>query len=424
MSNADRPTYIHLPRGSWLFFGALLITPWLLVAWIVRHPAVVPASGAAPASPTVPKPATPASTTAAFAPLRAGPWGQLEYSRITIEPPSDFIPAAEAQPDALRWVFRGYQEADLRGLWDRAQLNPAQRQALDNPQRHEAIAGALVVRPDPETVIALSPEARTTIYTALAQFTDNPSQNTPFRLRADAAQNWFDDSGLPPEIVQLAKRLLYTRAGTMYFSDQDIILPRLAAPEARVRFLKTLSRKSATLVQLRVTPETNLEELAAYWGRGRRSKDLLALLQSLVRNRDGGTIDIVHLLPPFPRALLFTYPLPSEKPTDAAHDCHWTAFNFYKDQPDERFADINFVKETLLNSYYPVAGEPTFGDVLVLVQPDGVVVHSCVYLAAGLVFTKNGSAFSVPWVIGNLDQVVAFYQIGPPLEVRRFRLKN
>ncbi len=397
--------------------GLLLILPWALMVWLVRHPAT-------PAAAPAPKPTAKEAANSAYVPLPDGPWGHLEYSRIMIEPPSDFIPSSEVQPDPLRWVFRGYNDADLRALWDRAKLTPAQRQSLGNPDHIEAIAGALVVSPDADVVLALSPESRAAIYTVLAQFADNPPQNTPFRLRADVAGDWFDSSGLPPEILALSKRLFYTRSNTVYFSDQDLVLPRIASPEVRVRFLKTLSRKSTTLVQLRVTPDTNLEAIANYWGRGRRNKDLLPLLQSLVRNRAGGTIDLVHLLPPIPRSLLYTYPLPSGKPTDAAHDCHWSAFNFYKDQPDERFADINFVKETLLNSYYPVVGEPTFGDILVFVQPDGVVVHSCVYLAAGLVFTKNGSAFSVPWLIGNLDQVQAFYQIGQPLEVRRYRLKD
>ena len=70
------------------------------------------------------------------------------------------------------------------------------------------------------------------------------------------------------------------------------------------------------LVQLRVKPQTDVEALATYWGQGRRSKDVRPLLQSLVRVPGGATIDIVHLLPPLPRALLYTYPLPSEKAAD------------------------------------------------------------------------------------------------------------
>jgi len=100
------------------------------------------------------------------------------------------------------------------------------------------------------------------------------------------------------------------------------------------------------------------------------------------------------------------------------------SLNFFKDVPDERFADIDIVKQTLLKDYYPVPGELTLGDILVLIRPDGVVVHSCVYIADNIVFTKNGPSFSVPWVLASLDAVVAFYSLGPPLEIRRYRLKD
>ena len=169
------------------------------------------------------------------------------------------------------------------------------------------------------------------------------------------------------------------------------------------------------LVQLKIQPDSDVAAIARYRGRGRRSKDVTPLLESLARLPGGAKIDIAHLLPPFPRSLLYGFPLASDKPEDATHDCHWTSLNFLKERPDERLTNIDFVKQTLLNDYYPVAGEPDYGDIMVLVQPDGVVAHSSVYLAAGVVFTKNGSAFSVPWLLSNLDAVVAFYTVGPPL---------
>jgi hypothetical protein len=48
-------------------------------------------------------------------------------------------------------------------------------------------------------------------------------------------------------------------------------------------------------------------------------------------------------------------------------------------------------------------------------------VHSCVYLAADLVFTKNGQAPTVPWTLSTLADLLAFYPAHPPLDVRIFR---
>ncbi len=176
------------------------------------------------------------------------------------------------------------------------------------------------------------------------------------------------------------------------------------------------------LVQLKIQPDSDVAAIARYWGRGRRRKDVTHYWNRWPDCR----VELKSISPPtapFSRSLLYGFPSASDKPEDATHDCHWTSLNFLKERPDERLTSIDFVKQTLLNDYYPVAGEPDYGDIMVLVQPDGVVVHACVYLAAGVVFTKNGSAFSVPWLLGNLDAVVAFYTIGPPLSARCYRAK-
>ncbi|HVS52029.1 MAG TPA: hypothetical protein VHD62_06705 [Opitutaceae bacterium] len=416
-----RVTHLRISRRGLAGLAALVLLPWVFVLWLARERSTSP-------SPVLKS--TPAATAAAPAPapgsgwvaLAPGPWGNLQSTRIVIEPPEDYVPTGYIKPDALRWIFKGYSPATLDALWQRAGLSTAQRQVLAEATKVER--GAIAIDPSPEFIIGLTPQARATIYVALAEFPENHSQNEPYRLRADAATEWFAESGLSPEILDLTKRLLYERNGNVFFADDDVVLPRIASTTERVQFIKTLSRKSTQLVQLVVGPDTSAEAIARYWGRGRRSKDIEPLIQSLVRKPGGGAIDIVHLVPRFPRSLLYTYPLASEKPEDAAHDCHWAAFNFFNDIPDERFANIDFVRETLLNRYYPVAGAPTFGDLVVLVRADGTVVHSCVYLAADVVFTKNGAAYSVPWMLGNLDSIVAFYSISSPVEVRRYRLKN
>ena len=78
----------------------------------------------------------------------------------------------------------------------------------------------------------------------------------------------------------------------------------------------------------------------------------------------------------------------------------------------------------LLRDYAEVNGSPVMGDVLVLSRADGEVIHSCVYLAADLVFTKNGQSHSVPWTITTLPDVQAFYPYEPELSIRVFRRKE
>jgi len=354
-----------------------------------------------------------------------GPWGELEYSRVLLEPPEEFIVSDYTKPEAVVWHFQGYSAAALDQLWDAAGLSPAQRREVDDPAQRDLTPGEITLRPSREFVIALSPAARTKIYGALAPFPANSSQNNPYRIPVSAARDWLIDSGLAPDTVALTEKMFYQRTPTgIFFSDDDIILSTLKTAHERVQFIKTLSRKSAILLQLRVPAGADVEAVARYWSRGRHAKDIKPLLQSLARRPAGGTIDVAHLLPHFARALLYTYPLPPTKANDDSHDCHWTSFNFFNDEADDRFSDINHVQSVLAASYYPVPGEPTFGDILMFVRPDGVVVHSCVYIADDIVFSKNGPAFSVPWLFGTLDGVREFYAVGTKVEIRRFRLRN
>lgn len=398
----------------------MVLAPWAVVFWLARTPGAN--SPAAPAAKSIPVVAAPRSSSA-FAELRPGPWGKIEFLEISIEPPEEFIPS-EYVPQPIRWFFRGTTPADLDALWEKAQLSAGDRAALTDPRRRDVTAAGVVLEPEPELVLNLSADSRAVIYTALAAFPENGAQREPFRFRGDTLDDWFVGSGLPDEVLELTKKLIYRRNNTAFFSDYDLVLPRLDDPRLRVLYLKTLSRKTALMLSLRLGPDTDIEPVAAYWARGRRAKDVKPLLQSLALEASTNTLDVVHLIPRFARSLLYTFPLPSEDADAANRDCHWTSFNFYREEPDDRFTDIDFVKSTLVNDYYPVAGPAQLGDVLMFVQPGGVVVHSCVYIADDIVFTKNGPSYAVPWQFARLDTVVSFYSVGgQPIEIRRYRSK-
>ena len=421
MPPTDRHNVVHIPRATWLGLVALLIAPWAVVVFVLRR------EPAAPTQPGVPARAVAAATAPATQAARArpGPWGDLEYSRILIEPPEEFILADYTKPGPFIWNFKGYAESALAALWQSAGLDAEQRRILDDQTRRTVTNEVIVIHPTRELILGLSPAARAAIYNVLAEFPENSSQHDSFRMRIDAVPEWFNDSGLEPAIITLTQRLLYRRGiDAMFFSDEDIVLSMLASPTDRIKYLKTLARKSCLLLLLRVHQGADIEEAARYWGHGRHTKDLRPLLQSLTRRPGGGTIDIVHLLPRFARSLLYTYPLPSENPSETGRDCHWSSLNFFSDQPDDRFSNPEFVRQALLTDYYPVAGAPMFGDIVMLVRPDGKAVHSCVFLADNFVFTKNGPAFSVPWQIATLEGVTSIYSLGTLLEIRRYRSKN
>lgn len=410
---------IHVSRTVWIFASLVFLLPWSIVVLLVLP--LRDESGAAPRRAPAQPPAASTHSTPAGAQISRGPWGTIEFSRIRVEPPEDIVSPPALLPP--RWNFPRANLETLEKLWTTAGLSPAQRATLARPTHREISPTGISLLPDPQLILALSPAARLAIYAELARFPENPLHADPFRFRADAIEEWFADSGLPESIIHLVRQLVYIRAGNAAFSDLEVVLPLVPDPAVRIRLIKTLSRKSALLGQLRLEANEDTDAIARYWGQGRRSKDISVLLESIAARPGGGSLDIVHLLPPFARLFLYTFPTPSIDPLANARDCHWTSFNFYANQPDDRFASLEFVKQILDRDYYPVSGAPAFGDIIMLVQHGNQGVHSCVHVADDVVFTKNGSAFSVPWTLAKLDQVVAFYSFAEPVEVLRFRRK-
>lgn len=352
---------------------------------------------------------------------KPGPWGEMEYTRILIEPPEEFVMANYDVAQQVRWFFRGYSPDALRHFLSNSGLTANQVQTLTDPSRWELAVDGIWVKPPKDLIMQMSGEARARIYTVLAAFGENPAQNEPFRFRADVADEWFEDSGLSEETISLVKRLLYRRGSTLCFSDHEIVLPMINSPQEKSRLVKTLARKSTMLLKLRVRPDTDIEAVSKYWAKGYRAKDIRPILQSAAHREEGVTIDVAHLMPKFARSLLYTYPLPTEDPAKLNRDCHWTSLNFFNEEIDDRYADIEVVRQTLHTQYHPVPGDLMLGDVLLFLKPGGVVIHSCVFIADNIVFTKNGSSFAMPWILMTLDDVIAFYPSEPPLEIRRYR---
>ncbi len=412
------PVTLHLSYKAVSLFVLLLVLPWVVLVILSHRHETEPAQPAKPVAVA----ATDGGNNAIA--VKAGPWGELSYNRIVIEPPESLIRAVYSAPRQAVWVFKHYTPGGFAALMDSAALTPEQRQFTANPANYEIIGGDIILRPPATFIEGLSPESRAIIYTALSEFAENPDQADPYRFRADAADEWFRYSELPESTISLVKKLLYRRGNSLVFSDQGLVLGRIPSLQERVRLIKTLARKSTLMVKLRIRASSDIEALDNYWGRGQRTKDIQPLLQSLVRDGTGSTIDIIHLLPRLPRSLLYTYPAISEPGSTSYLDCHWTVLNFFNMRPDDRYQQLEAVTAAFLNEYYPVTGQPTFGDIIMFAKPDGSIIHSCVYIAADIVFTKNGASPNAPWILMSLSDVEAFYPSKDPLDLQYYRLKT
>ena len=383
---------------------ALCLVQFALLGWLVLKLLSLPT--AKPVSLPVVRSNTTTTNLDNFFRGKPGPWGMLEYIRINIQPPDDFVPVDERTFEKTRWVFGSHTREQVAALFKACDLTPAQRTELLNPAAWSQETNAVVVSPGPQLILDLNQSARAQIYNVLAQDGRNDFQMWPYTFRRGGFDDWFRRSGCSGATIALVKRLTYLRGSSLCFSDLPEVFSLVTAVPERRRLVKTLSSNATILMKLRLGPDSDVKALTAYWTGGWRSKDIEPLLQSLTEVPGGATIDIAHLLPPFARKRLNAYPI--HDPSTPATDCYWTAMNFFRDPPDDRYYSPA-AWQSELNTNYAVVAQPTYGDVILFLRPDSLPIHAAVYVADDVVFTKNGGNDRQPWILMKWDDLLARY---------------
>lgn len=356
--------------------------------------------------------------------MAVGPWGTLELLRIEIERPEEFMSSRPPPVEPSRWFFAGFNANQLRQLFDAPDLTVTQRRTLLDTSHWDVQPNGIYVTPGSGTVLGLSSDARQRLYGILATNTENFFQQWAFKLPRDSVDEWLNASGLAPSTVQLIRRLLYPRGDAVCFSDISEVMAAIPTDDEKLHLVKLLSRHSTVLARLRLQEGEDIEPLVRYWGKEGGAKDIRPLLASLARIPGGASVDITHLLPPFARMRLYTYPYPSEDPAKQHGDCAWTAMNFFNPEPDNRFYDFAATRRTIDSDYFPVQGDPSFGDVVWFSDANGTPLHFAVYIADDILFTKNGVNFNEPWILAEMKDLQADYASAQPMRIEVFRRKR
>lgn len=405
--HATNHVQLVLSRRALLIIMLVCCVPWILVAimfWRIALP------------PNVSRPTPGASNPGKIVKGKPGHWGELEYIRIATEMPNEFAFVISSDTTPQRWFFKGYTKEQVLALFQSSKLSPEQLSSLAMPDKWEINAAGCFVKPGEEVVLGMSAHARSMIYLTLTQFQENKPQRTAFSFRPAFLDERLQGSGLSEKSIALFKSLLYQQGSFLLFADLSHALPKLTDDDERRRFIKMVSRKSTLLVHLQITPASDIERIIGYWGTGGRAKDLRALLESLAGIDGGSSIDIVHLMPPFVRQRLYTYPVISANAPVSIQDCNWTTMNFFNAEPDDRFANLDFLSSKLQADYYQIGLPEHLGDLIFLTLPSGESVHSAVYVADNIVFTKNGEAVSQPWILMKLEDLIELYAAPYPEE--------
>jgi len=341
----------------------------------------------------------------------SGPWGRLQYVPTVISQPREMVTSvAPLDPTNLQWHFPKVDREGLSALLTKLGFAEPLRQALVSKAQLNHAHDGMTVRPTEKVVLDLSPELRTSLYTVLADYPENEEHVTAFRFPGASPDEWFEGSGLSAATRQIVDPLIYRRGNFLFFADSRLVTHRLPSPQQRWALLKALTRFKTLVVRLKISQETDVESLVHYWGQGGRAKDVRPVLESFFHEKACGQIDVRHLLPELPQRLLYTYKSASELKSSLPPNCHWTSLNFFYEEPQERFAQKGEIDRELVRSYRSVSGTLRLGDIAVLFNKEGRIVHSAVFIADDVFFTKNGHHAAVPWILMSLDLMRECYE--------------
>ena len=347
--------------------------------------------------------------------LPPGPWGRVELAAVQIRLPASMVPdgALPVQP----WFVEMGRDDTARFLGE-AGVEPGlaeQLLATYDPSH----GGAL--HPTATMIRALDPVPRARLYEALRAVVANGPQRSAHRFRRARLAERFRD--LAPTTVDLVREFLYERESlpqSWLLADLAAVMQLIDDPVERARLIQAVSQQDSMLLRLTLDTTSNPAELAEYWGRGGRRRDLEILLSSLIDYREPRRIDVIYLLPPFARAYLLTYP---RLENAASRDCFWTSLNFFLPAPDDGLVGARLAN-TMVADYTRVEGAPRFGDMLVLWRPSGEAEHAAIYIAGDLYFTKNGNNIAMPWLLMDLTEILDRYDEAERSPLTHYRLKN
>ncbi|MFH0953753.1 MAG: hypothetical protein V1873_05445 [Verrucomicrobiota bacterium] len=353
-----------------------------------------------------------------------GPWGTLKTRAVMIEPTDDILPPDYYLTPVDHWYFDEWQAENIASLLESAGLTDTQVDRLLATAQYNQPRHQLRLLPDRELILDMTPEVRAKIYGELGGCDMNMLQREPFRMRADSVETWLQNSGVGESTRSLMKRLVYRRGPFLMFSDPCILMADVPSQAERLLIMRMLFRQRAVLCSIHIGPRDDVAALSRYWGAGGRESAVLPLIRS-VANAGSGDLDVALLLPPIPRNLLYSYRNPENT---VFRDCHWTSLNYFRTEADDRFADSDAANAAFASNYEVLTSTNYLpGDIAVLRQEDGRVIHTCNYIADGIVFTKNGGAVHRPWVLLELQTVIELYSLNAPggsVKVEYLRLKD
>jgi len=340
---------------------------------------------------------------------RPGPWGDLDMTPVLLEPPHSIIGADAQAAGDLSWTFTGIPAGQVESLLQNAGITGGTLTELMATRETDAADGTVILHPTDAILLGMDPATRYRVYSLLRGSSTNKFYRYPFQISHLFTDEWFRDAILSDATRELIRPLIYTHGEMTYFSDVRFVISKIPQAAERLTFFAALLRQSTLMVRLNACQGADMDAMIAYWGANGRTGEVGPLLQALSRNNVAWPVDIMVLLPAFPRRALMTYDSAGD---GKFRDCGWTALNFFNDKPDDTMLDPDTQARVLQNDYVSVVSGFLPGDIILIRNGDGKIVHICNYIADNIVFTKNGGHKAQPWTLSTLEEVVEYYTVG------------
>jgi len=343
--------------------------------------------------------------------VRSGLWGDLELRQIMIAPMNEVLPYGSGTTYETTWYFPGHTTSTLVRFLAGVHLSGEQERELLAPGSWLTDSnGVISIAPSDALVISLTPATRDLLYLELALSPANQRYYQPWSIPTNQLIPVLAMSELLPELQAMFKRVMYQRGDRYFVSDGPSLLNATTDPHQKILVLRLLQGSTAYAVNIRIPPDGDIDALVSYWGVMGREVRIRPILDAISRSSDAGVIDIGYVLPVFARTRLNRFPVDGLNDL-VRRDCHWTSLNFFNEVPDDDLAGLTGMQKEIRNNYTKLETAPAFGDLVFFSRPDGVIIHSAVYLAGNLVFTKNGDLSTQPWIIMDMENLRQHYEI-------------
>ncbi len=379
--------------------------------------------GSALAAPS-PAQETPPPTEAAQIVRSTGPWGTIESYPITLEPPASHLWEA-LYDERSYWNFGSMDQASVRALLAELGFTDETLSLVDRDGVWKPSNSGLDLEINDAIIESLRPEDRAALTKWLRLNNEYHFSKVVINLEGGDFSS-FENGKVSPATLDLVKRMAFKRRNVLSLMDRAYILRQLGGDASEKEdFLRAAFATQSLIVSLVLDETTDLEAAVSYWSAGGLNREIESTLRGVLTTSGADRVDLVQILPPVPRRYLYGFTNLRDVGPNNTPDCFWASVQFFHRKASARLLDAAIGQQHIAGDFEEVEGEPRFGDLVCMFNDtDGSFLHSYVYIADDIVFTKNGASFARPFVLTRKSDMLSVYLDESTFHQRAFRRKR